>query len=598
MYAGNWHPLTWISHMADCSLWGLNAGGHHLTNIILHSLNSALLFFLLHRLTQRLWPSWLAAALFAWHPLHVESVAWVAERKDLLSTLFLFLTIWAYAQYVKDRAIHRYVLALALFAVGLLCKPMIVTLPGLLLLLDYWPWRRFRPSTEAGRAARPAIFRLILEKLPFFALSLGASIITILAQHSGGAIKTFDQVSLPLRLLNSAAAFGWYVAKTFVPMNLCVFHRLPASPPYTAATGSLLLIAGLIWLAVRMRYQCPWILVGWFWFLGTLVPVIGIIQVGHQAVADRYSYVSLIGLFIILSWGLDRWIQIRPSVRSWLISLAAVSLLLCVVETRIQLTYWQNGIALFTRVLAVDGNSAFAQNGLGVALSDDGRGREAIPHYEEVLRFLPDSTPTHYKLGVEFADIGDLNQASEQFSAALRLSPHDESLHNNLGAVFAREGQLERAIEQFKAAIQCNPTEPKSYFNYARALEQEGQFGLAITNYNLALERDPNSPEILNGLANLLVTSTQSKWNNPSAAVPLAERANALTRFQVSPYIATLAAAYAAAGEYSKAVENAELARRLAEAQGMRDLATRLAVDLESYKARQKSEMRRDTPSQ
>jgi tetratricopeptide (TPR) repeat protein len=347
-----------------------------------------------------------------------------------------------------------------------------------------------------------------------------------------------------------------------------------------------------------MRYQCPWILVGWFWFLGTLVPVIGIIQVGHQAVADRYSYVSLIGLFIILSWGLDRWIQIRPSVRSWLISLAAVSLLLCVVETRIQLTYWQNGIALFTRVLAVDGNSAFAQNGLGVALSDDGRGREAIPHYEEVLRFLPDSTPTHYKLGVEFADIGDLNQASEQFSAALRLSPHDESLHNNLGAVFAREGQLERAIEQFKAAIQCNPTEPKSYFNYARALEQEGQFGLAITNYNLALERDPNSPEILNGLANLLVTSTQSKWNNPSAAVPLAERANALTRFQVSPYIATLAAAYAAAGEYSKAVENAELARRLAEAQGMRDLATRLAVDLESYKARQKSEMRRDTPSQ
>jgi tetratricopeptide (TPR) repeat protein len=594
MYASNWHPLTWISHMADCSLWGLNPGGHHLTNVILHSLNAALLFFLLHRLTRRLWPSWLTAALFAWHPLHVESVAWIAERKDVLSTLFLFLTIWAYAEYVRHGAIYRYVLALALFAAGLLCKPMIVTLPCLLLLLDYWPLQRLQPSAETG--GRRSMFCLILEKLPFFALSLAASIMTILAQRSGGAIKTFDQVSLLMRLVNSAAAYGWYVTKTIVPTGLCVFHSMPSSPAYAAAIGSLLLIAGIAWLAVRMRVQHPWILVGWFWFLGTLIPVIGIIQVGHQAVADRYTYVSLIGLFIILSWGLDLWIKIRPSLRSWAIGLAAVSLLLCIVETRAQLTSWQNGIALFTRILAADGNSAFAQNGLAAALSDAGRGREAIPHYEEVLRLLPDLGPTHAKLGIEFVNIGDLNHASEQFSAALKLSPNDESLHNNLGVVLAREGQLERAVEQFKAAIQCNPTYPESYLNYARALEREGQYGLAVTNYYLALERDTNSPETLNGLAHLLATCPQPKWNNPSAAVALAERANALTRFQVCPYIATLAAAYAAIGEYSKAVENADLARRLATVQGLQDLAAKIESELESYKARQKSEIRRDMP--
>jgi len=360
--------------------------------------------------------------------------------------------------------------------------------------------------------------------------------------------------------------------------------------------ASLLLLAVFTWFAVRMRHPCPWIPVGWFWFLGTLVPVIGLIQVGAQAVADRYTYVSLIGLFIIFSWGLDLWIEMKPSARPLVISLTAVLLLSCVAATSIQLRYWQNGIPLFTRVLAVNGDSAFAQNSLGVALSNAGRGKEAIPHYQAALRLQPDSIHAHYNLGVEFADIGDLDHAAEQFFAALKISPHNESLHNNLGVVLAKEGQLEKAIEQFKAAIECNPTYPKSYLNYARALEQQGQFGLAITNYNMALERDPNSPEILNGLANLLLTCPQPQWQNPSAAVPLAQRANAITQFQVSPYIATLAAAYAAVGDYAKAIENADLARRLAEAQGMKDLAAKLQTDLESYKARQKSEIRRDMP--
>jgi tetratricopeptide (TPR) repeat protein len=425
---------------------------------------------------------------------------------------------------------------------------------------------------------------------------VAASIVTILAQQSGGAVKTFDQASPALRLANSVAAYGWYLAKTFVPVNLAVFYPLPHSPPYVAAIGSLVLIAGFTWLAVRWRRQHPWILVGWFWFLGMLVPVIGIIQVGAQAVADRYTYVPLIGLFIILSWGLALWLEIKPALRSWVISLAAISLLLCAMGTRIQLTYWRNGIALFTRVLTVNGNSAFAQNSLAVALSNDGRGPEAIPHYEEALRLQPDSVFAHYNLGIEFANVGDLDQASNQLSEALKLSPNNESLHNNLEVVLAREGQLARAIEQFKAAIQSNPTYPKSYLNYARALEKEEQFGLAITNYSLALERDPNSPEILNGLANLLVTCAQSQWRNPAAAVPLAERANAVTQFQVPPYLATLAASYAAVGNYAKAIENAELAQRLAVAQGMQELGTKLEGDLAAYKGRQKSEAPRVTP--
>jgi tetratricopeptide (TPR) repeat protein len=596
MHAANWHPLTWLSHMTDCWLWGLDAGGHHLTNVLLHSFNSLLLFLLLKFMTQRVWPSWLASALFAWHPLHVESVAWVAERKDLLSTMFFFLTIWTYAQYVRRGALSRYILALGLFAMGLLCKPMIVTLPCLLLLLDYWPLQRYQSSPDQPENMPRRLVRLAVEKLPFFALSLAASVVTILAQHSGGALKTFDHSSLALRLANSVAAYGWYLAKTWMPVNLCVFYPLAQSPPYVAAAGSLLLLAGLTWLVVRMWRRYPWLAVGWFWFLGLLVPVIGLIQVGGQAFADRYTYVPLIGLFLIFSWGLNECVENRPAMRPWIVSLAAVSLLLSMVGMRNQLTYWQNGITLFTRVLAVDGNSAFGQNSLGVALSNAGRGQEAIPHYQEALRLQPDSIHAHYNLGIELASIGELSKAADQFSEALKLNPGNESLYNNLGVVLAQEGQLEKATEQFKRAIECNPTYPKSYLNYARALEKEGKIGLAVTNYYLALQRDPDSPEILNGLASLLVTCAQPEWRNPAGAVAMAERANAMTRFQAAPYLATLAAAYAASGDYTKAVVNADLARRLAEAEGSHALAAKLQTDMEAYKRGKQTETGPDKP--
>jgi tetratricopeptide (TPR) repeat protein len=586
MHASNWHPLTWISHMIDCSLYGLNAGGHHLTNILIHTVTAVLLFLLLNRMTDRLWPSWLVAALFAWHPLHVESVAWVSERKDVLSALFLVLTIWAYTRYVERPRLPRYLLALCLFGSGLLCKPMLVTLPCLLLLLDFWPLRRFGNfELTQGITARPKLLPLVIEKLPFFILSLAASIVTIIAQRSGGAIKDFVHVSFPSRLLNAASAYGWYLAKTILPINLCAFYPLPKHIHYIAVVSSVLVIAAVsCWAMLRRRKQ-PWLLVGWLWFLGTLVPVIGLIQVGGQAVADRYTYVPLIGLFLMFAWGLAAAMEEIPSARPWGIGAASLALLLCIGATRIQLPYWKDGVSLFTRVLAVTGDSAFAQNNLGIALSNAGKGTAAIPHYEEALRLQPDSIHAHYNLGIEFADMGNLKQAAYHFSEALKLSPRNESLHNNLGVILAQEGLVPMAMEQFKEAIECNPTYPKSYLNYAMALEKEGQIALAITNYKLALERDTNAPEALNNLARLYVTAPDAQLHR--TAVQLAERANKLTRFQVASYLETLAAAYAAVGSYSKAVTNAEWARRLAEVRGTKKEADKIKAELESYRAHQ-----------
>jgi tetratricopeptide (TPR) repeat protein len=386
-----------------------------------------------------------------------------------------------------------------------------------------------------------------------------------------------------MRLANAAAAYGWYLVKTVLPTNLCVFYPLPKSLPYIVALSSALVIAAVSCWAIAWRRKQPWMLVGWFWFLGTLVPVIGIIQVGGQAVADRYTYVPLVGLFVMFAWGASAALEEAPSARPWVIGAAIAALLLCVATTRSQLRYWKNGVSLFTRVLAVTDDSAFGENSLGVALSNDGKGQEAIPHYEEALRLQPNSVHAHYNLGIEYANLGDLKQAAHHFSEALKLSPRNESLHNNLGVILAQQGDLPSAIEQFKTAIECNPAYPNSYLNYAMALEKEGQIDMAITNYNLALERDPNSSEALNNLANLYVTSRDAKRHN--TAVQLAERANYLTRYQVFTYVETLAAAYAGVGSYSKAVTNAEWARKLAEVRGTRKQADKIKAELESYQA-------------
>jgi tetratricopeptide (TPR) repeat protein len=586
-WACNWHPLTWISHMLDCSCYGLFAGGHHLTSIILHSLNTLMLFGLLQWLTKSLWASGVAAALFAWHPLHVESVAWVAERKDVLSTLFLLLTIWAYACYTKRPTISRYALALVLFALGLMSKPMLVTVPFVLLLLDYWPLGRVVSAGKTGAEVKagkscPA---LVVEKLPFFALALVASVITVMAQGSGGAIKTTEQVPWAMRVPVALTAYLGYLGKSIWPVNLSVFYPLPARPPLTAGVCSALGLAGITYVVLRWRFRFPWMTVGWLWFLVTLVPVIGIIQVGTQAMADRYTYIPMIGLLLLVVWSFEHWVKSMPGVRALAFVLAGGAVLSCLVLTRIQLSHWHDSIALFTHALSVTTNNPVAHQNLGVALANAGRSAEAIAHYQEVLRLMPNSAQAHYNLGIEMASAGKLDQATFHYSEALKLNPKSEKLHNNFGVILAQRGELQAAMEEFKRSIQLNPNYPKPYLNYGMAMQQRGLTAVAVTNYAKALELDSNWPEALDKLALLLATCPEPNLRNPPLAVELAERANQITRGEVPAYLDTLATAYAAAGNYTNAVSIGELALQQARVRHLLELQRKLDLDLEAYRA-------------
>lgn len=579
-YAANWHPITWLSHMLDYSMFGLFSGGHHLTNIILHTLNALLLLLLLNRLTGSFWPSLLVAALFAWHPLHVESVAWVAERKDVLSTMFLLLTIWTYARYVTASTKLRYGLALVLFALGLMTKPMLVTLPCVLMLLDYWPLNRFRTFSDF-----PAIGKLLVEKIPFFILSLAACIVTFMAQQAGGAVASLERAPYAMRLLNSLAAYGLYLGYTFFPLNLCVFYPLPTELPVFAGIAAALLLLAISYLAFRWRPQCPWLPVGWLWFLGTLVPVIGLVQVGEQAMADRYTYIPLIGLFIMIAWSANSLAGLRQSIRAIGLGISLAALLLCLLLTRNQLAYWHSSIPLFTHALALTKDNAMAEQNLGLALSLAGRSSEAIEHYKENLRLKPNNASVRYDMGVEFASLGKFDEAIFHFSELLRRGSRSEKVHNNLGVLWSLKQQLDLAIVHFKQAIQINPDYPDPYLNYALTLQKQGLVNPAITNFSKALALNPNWPAALDRFAFLLATCPETAAQNPLRAIKLAERANEITGHDLPAYLETLAFAYAAAGQFSNALSTAELARTKPQAKNSPLLLNRLERDLESYKA-------------
>jgi len=481
-FAANWHPLTWLSHLLDTTMYVPLPGGPHFTNVLLHSLNALLLFLVLLRLTGSPWPSWVAAALFAWHPLRVESVAWISERKDLLCGLFWMLALWAYLRFAEEFKVHSsrfkvyYVLSILFFVLGLLSKPMMVTLPFVFLLLDYWPLQRRLP---------------LKEKWPFFALAAAGCVVTVIAQHAGGAIKSFQQAPFLLRAANVPVAYITYIGKTLWPIHLCAFYPLPDKAPLLAATGSGLALAAITALTVRWRRKYPWLLVGWFWFLGTLIPVIGFVQVGGQAMADRYTYLPSIGLFIMLAWSVNHWLARLPAARNWVGGAAFVCLLGCVVATERQLPYWRDNLALYGRIVQYFPDCAGAQNGLGLALSDAGRRGEAIDHYRKALRLEPASVHAHYNLGIELAEDGKLEEAMLQFTEALKLNPRNEQLHNNVGVVLAQQGKLQAALEQFQQAMKLNPSYPKPYLNAAMALEKLGRTNEAQINYQKAAQLDP-----------------------------------------------------------------------------------------------------------
>jgi tetratricopeptide (TPR) repeat protein len=488
--AANWHPLTWASHMLDWQLWGERPLGHHLSSLLLHLSNTLLLFLLLERMTRAVWRSALVAALFGVHPLHVESVAWVAERKDVLSTLFWLLTIGAYLRYARDPSVRRYAVLSISLTLGLCSKPMLVTVPFTLLLLDYWPLGRWSADTQ-GRTA----LRLIREKLPLFLLSAAASVVTLVAQRSARALGTLDSYSLSDRLANAAVSYSAYLWKAIWPVSLAVHYPHPpeALPAWKPLLAALLLVAITV-SVFRVRRRCPYLLIGWLWYLGTLVPVIGLVQVGQQAMADRYSYVPLIGPFIMLAWGVpDLLAGVGRSdgapPRPRRVALALVSgavVVMLIVATWFQLRHWRDSVTLFERALAVTESNAVAHNGLGLALATAGRPEEAIAHYRAALEIQPRHAEAHNNLAGALAVSGRVDEAIGHYERALSIDRRYPEALNNLGVALAQQGRVAEALERFRAALAIRPDYGKAHANLAAALYTAGDDEAAWREIDLA----------------------------------------------------------------------------------------------------------------
>lgn len=551
--AGNWHPLTWLSHQADCQAFGLRPRGHHATSLALHALASVLAFLALRRLTGASLPSALVAGLFALHPLNVESVAWVSERKNVLSTVFFFLTLWAYAAHARRPSRGRYLLVAAFLALGLLAKPMLVTLPCVLLLLDVWPLGRLRP----GSAGAPARLRnLALEKLPLLGLSLASSLLTVAAQRAGGAVTSLEAIPLSSRLGNAVVSYLGYLGKAFWPVRLAVFYPHPgAALGSTRVVLSALALLAITALAVGQLRRRPWLLVGWLWYLGTLVPVIGLVQVGSQAMADRYAYVPLVGIFLALVFGLAE--LAGPRARGALAGLAVVCLLVLgtltlrqarlwhdsrslfehalqvttgnyVAETNLGLVYakelrWPEAIASFRRALAIRPSHAEARANLGVALAKTGRVAEAIPQLERALKLDPGSALTHANLGLALRG-RDPARALEHMRRAVELKPDFADARMNLGAALLEAGRDAEGRQMLEAAIAADPGSAAARFRLGSILLERGRPAEAADQFEAALGLAPGLPGARNSLG-----VARLRQGRPDLAIPLFRAALAET---------------------------------------------------------------------
>jgi tetratricopeptide (TPR) repeat protein len=467
------------------------SGYHHLTNVLLHALGTVLLFLLLLRLTGARWQSAFVAFVFALHPLHVESVAWIAERKDVLSALFWFLTLWAYVRYVERPSPARYALMLLCFCCGLMSKPMIVTLPFVALLLDVWPLARFR------------IPGVILEKLPLFALSLAASVITYLVQQHAGAVLLVDQVPLPLRLENALVSYLTYIGKLIWPSNLAVFYPYPAAIPIWEPLLAGLAILGITAFAIAGRARRPYLVVGWLWYLVTLLPVIGLVQVGIQSRADRYTYVPMIGISIVLAWGAA---QIAGR-RTWgkqvltIVSIAVCSAWLAV--TWWNLAYWRDSASLFSHAIQVTGANYVAHNNLGAALRHDGKTDEAIGHFQSALEIRPAYSDAQNNLGEALLSVGRTSEAMPHIAEALRLRPGSPEAHINLGAALNKSGQSAEAAAQYHSALELNPGSAEAHCGLGVVLTDHGDRQQALAEFTEAIRLKPDYVDAHYGLGRL-----------------------------------------------------------------------------------------------
>ena len=551
-YASNWHPLTWVSHMADVQVFGLKPGWPHLTNAILHATNSVLLFLLLQQLSTRIWRSAVIAGLFALHPLHVESVAWVAERKDVLSGFFFFLTVMAYVRYVRSRGLvrgvegresivdgeakrnekgaHRvshsrivgfYILALLLFALGLMSKPMLVTLPFVLLLLDYWPLKRFQIERWRSQLSGP----LLIEKLPFLALSITSSIITVAVQHHGGAVSTLEGLPFSTRCANAILAYGAYLRKMFWPSKLCIFYPHPGFQSDLVSGGVLWKVVGIAAVlmlltagSILFSKKAPYITTGWLWFLGMLVPVIGLLQAGSQGLADRYTYLPLIGLFICIVWVAANLLDHQRIVGG---VLAVTVLASCGILTHRQLSFWRNNFTVFSHALEV-APSAPAYYNVGVELGKAGKLELAEEHFRKALETDAHYADAAYSLGYLLMQQGKNEAAAEEYRAALRLKPSHFLAHNNLGVILWRAGKAEEAAQEYREAITINPDFAEGHENLAIVLAAKGELEAAEAQFREALRLQPNIPRTMSHLAEVLIR--EGKLNDAEAVMAAALR--------------------------------------------------------------------------
>jgi protein O-mannosyl-transferase len=577
-HADNWHPLTWLSHMTDCELFGLRPGAHHLVNVLFHAVNAALLFLLLLRATGAMWPAAFVAAMFALHPLHVESVAWVSERKDVLSTFFGLLAMAAYVRFVAGNkwqatrtkrvsasmATHvtrqvsqPYALALLFFALGLMAKPMLVTLPFLLVLLDWWPLQRvsgLRSQTSRSRAQHGSrnseLVRLLFEKWPFFVLTVLSCLVTFLAQRTQ-AVVSLEQLPFGLRLANAFRSYALYLFKAIWPANLSLMYPFPSHVPAWQLAGAGVLLGAISWFAWRLRRRCPYLLVGWLWYLGMLVPVIGLVQVGGQAMADRYTYLPLVGILIAAAFGAQDLAKRFPNGNKLASIAATVLLTACLFATERQLRYWHDSVALFSHAISVTENNALAHANLGFAFYREKR----------------------------------LDDAISEFERALKLQPTNVDTYNNLGVVLLHKGRVDEALAQFDIALNLRPDSADVHANRARALSGKGDTAAAIAECETALRLKPDYVEAENNLAWILATSPEPSLRNGPRALDLGREAARLSNYNDPHILDTLAAAFAETGQFAEAIKVGEQAMQLTTDQTNAVPAHALRLRLEGYRA-------------
>ena len=549
IHSMNWHPLTTISHMLDCQLYGLKAGGHHFTNVLLHSVAVILLFLALQQMTEATWRSAFVAAIFAIHPLRVESVAWIAERKDVLSGVCFMLTLLAYVYYTRVPSLRRYLGVALVFVLGLMSKPMLVTLPFVLLVLDYWPLRRIGRQTSD---ARRQLFVPVLEKIPLVALSAVSSVVTFLAQKS--AVGWAQDLPMATRINNAVVSYVAYIWQMLWPVRLAVFYPHPENRlPLWQIISSFLLLICITAAAIALRKQRPYLITGWLWYLGMLVPVIGLVQVGWQGRADRYTYLPQIGLYIAATWGTADLTALYRHQRT-ILSTAAIfiigSLSLC---AWVQTTYWRNSETLFRHALAVTTNNDVAENNLGIVFLGQGKVDEAISMLQAAVELRPDNSPAHENLAKALLQKGQVSEAIVHYRKLLELQPDNIEVHNIVGTVLTQQGRVREGIEEWQKVLAIQPAN-----------------GNAISN-----------------LAWVFATSPDESIRDGAKAVHLAEQALHISARRIPILFRTLAAAYAESGRFSEAIQTAQQGVELATAQGNSGLAAELQGNITLYQQEQ-----------